>query len=458
MSDDSRLHRLMTGLIRGAPPQPERLGAVLGKATAIRRRRRAVAAAGTAAVAVVAVSAGLLVLGPDHPSAQDNLFTDDPTPTVTTEPTPTAEPSSTPSPTGTPNTPDPSATAPAAGPTVVLRADSLLPDDFVEGAFGAGKAPDRSTTTRALPGLIRSCYHLSIDDPAPRSFIAKSWNWPGEVVFSEVLAREPSKAAAGDRYRTCTDPTARLFDRDAQSFASDGDDPRTFQVDLMEHGFGEVVVVPRALDTSIYAAAQLDDVVLVLTWRQTGPIPDDSAMARALVGAVRRATGGDEGGPVVAPAQQVPDVLKGMLTRDGLPRPWPWVHDAQENSPALRCANAEAPVAAAPVSRTWSTTNTYEPGDTLPYVTIRFATASDASTAATAFAACKQGFVAAGQQVEDAPADHPGDEAFTVELYVERYLLVVRSGAGLLAVEVENEDTVVIARAALAALSAAGRL
>jgi hypothetical protein len=115
MNDSNRLHRLMTGLVRGAPPQPERMGAVLGKATAIRRRRRALAASGTAVVAVVALSTSLLVLGPDHRSAQENLLTDDPTPTMTTEPTatpgtePTPTPTSSPSPgTSTPNTPDPS--------------------------------------------------------------------------------------------------------------------------------------------------------------------------------------------------------------------------------------------------------------------------------------------------------------------------------------------------------------
>jgi hypothetical protein len=137
MKDENRLNRLMTGLIRGAPPQPDRLGAVLGKAVAIRRRRRAVAATGTAVLAVIAVTTGVLVSGSGRTGAQDNLFADDPTPTEAGEPTPTASATASPRPTAQ-NTADPRATGPASGrPSVVVKADSLLRTDFVEKAFGA---------------------------------------------------------------------------------------------------------------------------------------------------------------------------------------------------------------------------------------------------------------------------------------------------------------------------------
>jgi hypothetical protein len=126
-------------------------------------------------------------------------MTTEPTATPGTEPTPT--PTSSPSPgTSTPNTPDPSETPPVvAGPAVLVAAESLLTTGYVEKAFGGGRTARVSTTTAALPGLIRSCYHLTGD--APRSFVARSWSWPGEVVFSEALARERSPEAAGDRYR-----------------------------------------------------------------------------------------------------------------------------------------------------------------------------------------------------------------------------------------------------------------
>jgi hypothetical protein len=459
MSDDNRLNRLLTGLIRGAPPQPERMGAVLGKAVAIRRRRRAIAASGTAALAVVAVSAGVLLLGGEHQSAQDNLFADDPTPAVTTAPTPTTAPASSAAPEpSSVNTPRGTASPVAVGPEVLVAASSLLSTDYVQDAFGAGRPGANSTTTRALPGLIRSCLHLSQESSIPRAFVAKSWNWPGETVFSEALTREASETAAGDRYRTCTDPTARGFDPDAALYASDGGDPVTTEVDLMERGTGTVVVVPRGLDTSVYGAAVLDDVVLVLTWRQTGPVTSTDAFTRALVSAMRTATGGSAGTAVAAPAQQIPSELNGFLSRTDLPQPVPWVHDERANASALMCGQAQIPTTAPPVARRWEVTNTYEPGDDLRHVTIRFATSTDASTAATGFAACRQGWEAR-RSVDDAPADHPGDEAFVVSTGAVSQILVIRSGAAFLEVDVEYEDNyMAIARAALDALRAAGRL
>jgi hypothetical protein len=340
---------------------------------------------------------------------------------------------------------------------VLVAAESHLSTDYVEQAFGAGRTARVSTTTAALPGLIRSCYHLFGDEP--RSFVARSWSWPGEVVFSEALAREHSPEAIGDRYRACTTPTSAGFDRDAEGYEGGTSGARAFDVDLMENGTGQVVVVERPLDTSVYATAVLgDDVVLVLTWRQTGPIGSEDAFSRALVSAVRRATGGDQSRPVAAPAQQTPDLLTGFLGTTDLPHPLPWVHDAR-GPEGLNCGHTQVPTATPLVSRLWSATSTGAPEPT-PGVTISFTQAVDATTAGSGFAACKQAW-SETSSVNDPIGDGVGDESFWFAPDPLSTEFVVRSGSSYLVVQYETgsyDDTIALARAALDALQAAGRL
>jgi hypothetical protein len=456
MKDENRLNRLMTGLIRGAPPQPDRLGAVLGKAVAIRRRRRAVAATGTAVLAVIAVTTGVLVSGSGRTGAQDNLFADDPTPTEAGEPTPTASATASPRPTAQ-NTADPRATGPASGrPSVVVQAASLLSTDYVEKAFGADRTAHVATTTEPFPGLIRSCYHLPGDEP--RSFVARSWSWPGEVVVSEAIAREHSSEAAQERYRTCSDPTARGFDPDTAGYEGGESSPVSHEVDLGKEGTGTVVVVPRPLDTSVYASAVLDDVVVVLTWRQTGTIGSRDALVQALVSAVAKATTGAEGTTSVAPAQQVPDALQGFLGTSDLPYRLPWVHDAQ-GPVGLPCGHTQVPTAAPLVSRLWSATGNGAPEPTTG-VTISVTRAADGTTAASGFAACKQAW-AETNHVNDPMGEGVGDESFWFSPDALSIEFVVRSGPTYLVVQYETgsyDDTIALARTALDSLQSAGRL
>jgi hypothetical protein len=227
----------------------------------------------------------------------------------------------------------------------------------------------------------------------------------------------------------------------------------------MDHGMGQVIVVERPLDTSVYASTVLDDgVVLVLTWRQTGAIGSEDAFIRAFVSAVRRATGGDESNAIAAPAQQTPDLLKGFLGTSDLPHRLPWVHDAR-GPEGLSCGHTQVPTATPLVSRSWSATSNGAPEPTAG-VTISFTTASDATAASSGFAACKQAW-AATTTVHDPIGAGVGDESFWFAPDPLSTEFVVRSGSAYLVVQYETgsyDDTIALARSALDALSAAGRV
>jgi hypothetical protein len=443
MDERNRLNRLMSGLIRGGPPPADRMGAVLGKAAVIRRRRRAALLSGTAVGTVAVVAAGLLVLGPDHRTGRHDLLSDDPTATATAPPppapaSPTATSTASAAPSASAAVPSGPSTAPGARPLTVATA-SLLSDDYLEQAFGGGQAADSTTLTDPLPGVVRSCYHVLLADQAPDRFVARTWAWPGEVAVAEVLAQEPTAEAAAARSASCTDPGSRDFDRDATYYPSDNGDPVVSHVDLQEHGTGTVVV---------------------LTWRETGTIGSADGFRRALQAAVRKAAGAAEGTPLAVPAVQVPDLLAGFLSHRALPHDTPWIHDALDDHDALQCGSTSVPTTEAPVARQWARTSNGEPETNLS-VEVRVGRAADASTAGAGLAACRQGYVDAGQPVSSSSPTAPGDESFLVTPAPDLQVLVVRSGSTYLEVTCaaqQYEDLEKVARDSLAALSAAGRL
>lgn len=467
MAEYDELHRLMETAGRGMPAQEGRLPAVYARAARMRVRRRALRGSG---VAVVGVTAALLLVVPGGSPGSREQLTTSPSGTSSSSPqaSATSEPSApatwTPGPTGTPARTSPGATPPGTtAPTVPtpfeVTPSALLSTGYVDAAFGGGRAAQVSTITDPLPGLLRSCYHVLLPADAPERFVARSWYWPGEVVVSQVLAREPSRRDATARERACADPTSPDFDRDAAFYPADGGSPREHRVDLGEYGVGHLVVVPRALDTAAYAVARVDDTVLVLVWRQTGAITDPSALEQALVSATRKAGGHAQGSPLAAPHQRVPAVLDGFLTRSRLPQPVPWLHDEQAGSAALRCADGSVTTVAPPVARQWSKASDGSP-ETNQSVVERFARATDAGAAASGFAACKQAYVDSGAAVST-PVGLPGDESFVADLTPELAVVVVRSGPAYLEVTcaaMPYEQLSAIAHDALTALSTAGRL
>jgi hypothetical protein len=422
----------MDDLTAEPPPSPDRLAAVLARAGRARDRWR-IAVVAAAASVVARTGAALLVPRSQGPS--DQLYGDAvPSGSSVTPgpgPTPTCDTTATPG-------PGPSPSAAQAPLRTVVATASFLGDEWVAGAFGDGHAPAVATTTEPRPGLVRSCYHTGVLSTAPpERMVARSWSWPGEVVVAEVLAREPSEAAAAARAATCGDPTARDFDPDAAGYASDAGAPSVHRVVVAGGVPATVAVVPRSLDTSVYGVTRVEDGVLVLTWRQSGSAPDAvSRMRTALEAALSRATGSSEGAAPPGPDFSVPQAVRELPTRSDLPRALPWVHDARDSDPALACGSSDVRTAERPVSRTWLATRDGSAPEATPGVTVRVGRAVDETAAEQGLAACRQGYEGGGSAVDDTPGGTVGDASFLVTPDAETLVLVCRSGVRYVEVRV----------------------
>jgi hypothetical protein len=411
--------------------------------------------------ALVAVLGALLVVVHGH-APREVLVVEEPTATPTATPSPgeTPEPTATTGPTEEPTasgapTPDPGGPAtPNPSPEVPrlqLDADHLLSDGYLSTAFGSGRAPFVGTGDG---GAAAACTLLvSGAAPTTRIAVARMWSWPGEVVVGETFARTQSPDDASEALRLCRSPDLAW-----------GRSGRPLELDLGDESF--LWRADGALADEAMAGIRVGRELVFLVWRQTGGLLSTEALARAAADALSKAREEQLRGPVAADHRATPSTLTGFPGYDDL-RPlmhpdgstWDYLSWWADHDDAwsFRCNESEDSWLrpGGPMVTRYFLGGVLNAMDAT-HVGLTLAEESDEATAVARFDACRTAS-------HGKPVAGLGDEAFEAEpmmtLDGNEYTVFVRVGSRYVVLAAYNEQHwVEMARAAVASLTAAGRL
>ncbi|MDP9182647.1 MAG: hypothetical protein M3P04_07725 [Actinomycetota bacterium] len=352
----------------------------------------------------------------------------------------------------------------------------MLTDRYVEQAFGGGRDAVTLRSDVVHTGAVRGCLHLVAGDTrsvGPDAIAYRSWSWPDEVVVAENLDRESTLDAARARFAVCGDPGHDDFDPVERGAIMGAVSTRREVLDVGDDAF--LVEVHWDMDTALFAGARLGRSIVLLSWRQSGPIDSTAPLVAALRAAVARATGEQQPDPRPGGMQEPQAALKGFLTRAALAATvdaerLEWSHDWRSDTTGLTCAQGTVDTIDRPAGRRWEgASNGDIPGHRIG---LAIAHARDISGAEQGFTACREHYRQAAQPSDegnvdiDGPPrdmDGVGDEAFAVSTDGNgtSFRLMVRSGASYMVLDatwLTMQQCVALAQAALDAFASAGRL
>jgi hypothetical protein len=379
-----------------------------------------------ATAGLTAVLAALVLVMPGDPPARDLLVADDPTPTfastASAEPTPSPSPRETVSDSPTAEPSPETANASTGSPVPLARIAGaetrlLLSNDFVARSFAQGRTAQVSTKTQSTWGPLWSCYAPQSAAPVTRA-VTRVWSWSGEITLDETIGEHPSVEAARSQFGDCA-AEERLVDGlmlDGSRRPEIGDEAYLFR-----RG--------QENTTAIFGGARVGRYLVVIDWRQGGSASSMDVVEHALRAAVAKASGQSEGDEAAGPAPTTAAAFDGMLTQGDL-GPWsdrPWEDDWRQEDSTIACTGAYAMPISSSVSRGWAgefATSASEPRSVyLTRLTITRSRASDPSTAAADFEACRASITSADSGgkviVEDVPG--VGDAAFRIKQHDERW-------------------------------------
>lgn len=256
--------------------------------------------AGASAALVLLVIVVVLAV-PKSDQTQDRLLAEDPSPTPTAalDPTPSATPSATASPDASAEASG-SASSQAAPARPQLDAEHMLSRPFVDHAFGGGQR-GQAEDWEGTYGAPLACWP-PFEARASWASLTRTWMWPGEVVVGETLARLGTVDDAREGLAHCR--------RTGPNGQPDGAATRSLSVGDQAY----VAIDRKELYVQMHAGARVGRDLVLLQWRQPGPVNDTAALERALFAAAERVLGHDEPSPVQGPAPQPAAAFRGFLT------------------------------------------------------------------------------------------------------------------------------------------------
>jgi hypothetical protein len=367
------------------------------------------------------VGVGLLVVltAPDSHHDREQLIAEDPAPPPSATQPPSTAPTNEPAASATAASASSSSTSPApratpeAAPAVVKVDDSdLLTDEYVAQAFAQGRATEFVWRFGGVPSsqeaflVPLTCYWD--DAPAtlhhPRVVVARAYSWPNELVATTLLSLESSETNAEERFRYCSDPGSARFDA--------GPRPTLTPLDVGDEGF--LLARRDELGSQTYAGARVGSSLVLVDVRRSGGIGSTAPVVAALRGALRKATGQAQGAPVALPAEDVPDPLRGYLSRTQLPAPYDpgrglhWLWDVRREVSAITCGSSQMAVEERPVTRHWGSRSGVEN----EFIDLDIATLTGESEPSAEMTRCRQAWEATGERTSD--FTEVGDDGFTV--------------------------------------------
>ena len=394
-----------------------------------------------AATALTGLVVTLLLVVPG--GSKDGLLTATPTPsaTPTAAPTPSASPAA--SPDGSVDA-SPRASAEARPPRPQLDVEHLLSDGYVNRSFGQGRTSLVGTWRH--PGAPVACRTKNDGDVR----VARTWAWPDEIVVGETLTVHDTEGSASAALAECRELSPLLGSEGVTSGPMDVGDE------------GYISTYRGELFTQLNAGARVGKGLVLVVWRQSGPITSSAPLEAALRAAVAKVAGQAEGAPVAAPAQRTPTALDGFLTyaqvaafaqrEDGwIGMNWRW--DLRSTSPGVMCGDpgqSPLPTRDRPVSRSWIGGLIHADDGFALGLTI--ASAAEGSDPATDFDDCRER--AASQGYSPSDVGDLGDEAFVVDWGTsnDTPTVYVRAGSTYLVVTTDflsSDDVVALAGLAL---------
>lgn len=311
-------------------------------------------------------------------------------------------------------------------------------------AFGQGRTGQMGTwSTFGAPLACNNSWDWEVR-------VARTWAWPDEIAAGETLAVLDSEAAASTKLAACREGGPYGGPDGGVSESLDLGDESYISTDREE------------LYTQVHAGARLGRVLVVVFWRQSGPVTSSAPLEAALRAAVAKVREQAEGTPVAAPAQRTPAALRGFLTYEQIAHfaqredrwigmNWRW--DTRSPSTGLYCGDpqdAPLPTRDRPVSRTW--VGGLLNADDGYVVGLTIASAAEGSDPAADFGACRERAASQGYPPQD--ISNLGDQAFVVDWGAsnDTPTVYVRAGSTYLVLNTDflsSGDGVAIARLAL---------
>ncbi|MDP9183535.1 MAG: hypothetical protein M3P04_12260 [Actinomycetota bacterium] len=400
-------------------------------------------------VVVVAVAVVALLVTRGGSGGSTLLLQEEPTPTsteVTPQPTASTAVSQSTAVAPGPSEPQPSATTtpPSPAPKPTLDADHLLSSAYVRAAFAQDRTPEIRDAVAGLEALLPCQGYEPGRSDVPA---ARIWSWPDEIVVEEMLKRFDSAEPASRELQACHD--AARYTYGAVEISD-----RTLDVGAG----GYLVRRSGALSDEVEAGARVGNVLVLVTWRQSGSIGADGPLESALRAAVAKVLGDGEQPAEAAPAQRTPDELRGFLRHSTLPPSTEdrgavvW-HDDVVSDAYLRCQEGVSLAAAQPaVNRSWR--GGAGNGEDFLGVTETVAHEQDVTEAQDDFMRCRESYGSGPIPVD------VGDDAFLISSTGddEHQVIYARVGATFVVITCQFENPEPVAQAAVTSLRAAGRL
>jgi hypothetical protein len=320
----------------------------------------------------------------------------------------------------------------------------------------------------------------------PTRVVGRRWSWRGELAVVEAIGLEPGTASAHRRFLACSDASSPDFDPDDALY---GEHPESTTQELPLGDEAALTTVRRQYQTVTSATVRVGRYVITVVERLDGDLSSGEALVPVLRAALDQARGIPVDEVARVPRGRTPEDLVGMLSTADLPhvhgeRGVVWGHDEpltwrSDRPKSLYCLSAVTSdpgltTTAQPVERIWLWPSRAVDNPVDQAFQLIVGRAPDETTAKQEFGECRSHALdypdgEAPYELRDVP--DLGDEAYLLvrkrgQSGFSSTPVIVRSGTTYVVVwahelgiyESANPDgAVAVARAALAALRAAGR-